>query len=178
MNQAVNIFFDAIFSQNIVISQMLGLVMVVLCVYSFSEILWVSIRFLFFFFICSFSILIFQNFFSPILLLPFFVGFMMFLSVFLDIILPQSCTDHSIVGVIKKGDPLVLLSSANLLVLDIPIQLSFVYVLGISVGLIFFLILMTSITISFSLDRYSWKFVTAWKLLILSIFSLVFLLIP
>lgn len=178
MNQAVNIFFDAVFSQNIVISQMLGLVMVILCVYSFSEIRWISIRFLFFFFICSFSILVLQKFFPPILLLPFFVGFMMFLSVFLDIILPQSCTDSSIIGVIKKGDPLVLLSSANVLVLDIPIRLSFVYVLGISIGLIFFLILMTAITASFSLHRYSWKFVTAWKLLILSVFSLLFLLIP
>lgn len=178
MNQAVNIFFDAVFSQNIVISQMLGLVMVILCVYSFSEILWVSIRFLFFFFICSFSILVLQKFFPPILLLPFFVGFMMFLSVFLDIILPQSCTDSSIIGVIKKGDPLVLLSSANVLALDIPIHLNFVYVLGISIGLIFFLILMTAITVSFSLHRYSWKFVTAWKLLILSVFSLLFLLIP
>ncbi|SFB75666.1 hypothetical protein SAMN02745150_00645 [Brevinema andersonii] len=178
MNQVVNVFFDAIFSQNIVVSQMLGLVMVVLCVYSFSEILWVSIRFFLLFFICSFSILIFQDFFSPIFLLPFFVGFMMLLSIFLDIILPQSYTDHSIVGIIKKGDPLVLLSSVNLLGLDMSIPLSFIYALGISIGLIFFLILMTSITISFSLDRYSWKFATAWKLLILSVFSLVFLLIP
>lgn len=171
------IFFSAFFFENICSWHAIGLAIVILFSYSLFELFWMSLRIFFLVFFQSVLVVVFRPIFDfpgwELFLLPFLIGTMLLLSLFVDFVMPESKLGDTPLDFLKRGDLVVPMICALLIEKSYsPIE-TMVYGIGIVFGLIVLLLALTTMSIKFSFHRLKQQHIYMIKLFVLAILSLI-----
>lgn len=171
------IFFSALFFENLFVWNAIGLGGLVLFSYTLSESVWVSIRFIIFLLLQTIIMILIRPFFDfpgkELFLLITLIGIEVILSIIIDIFLPLSHLDDGIGGFVRRGDAILPMVFSTIIIKKYPPVESIVFSLGTGLGFAIVLMMITAISIRFNFYRLHSRHMYALKLVILGVLALV-----
>ncbi len=173
----IGIFFSGLYFENIFIWHTIGLGTIVLFNYTLSEAFWVSIRFVFFLLLQTAILVLIRPWFDMVgrelFLLITLIGCEMILSIFMDMFLPKSHLEDTMIGFIRRGDSILPLVLSVIIAKQYPPTETIVYSAGLGLGFVIVLCAITAISINFNFNRLHPRHCFALKLIILGIISII-----
>ncbi|MGL4367430.1 MAG: Rnf-Nqr domain containing protein [Brevinemataceae bacterium] len=174
----LQVFLTGLVAENLVTYYAVGLAVIVLFSYTFSESVWVGIRIILFVFVQTIILLLIRSWFQlpgkSLFLITFLIGTEVLFGGFFDALLPWSRIEEGLVGFIKRGDVLLPMIMSTIISKKYNVLDTFAYSFGLSIGFMLVLVVVSAIGEKYSFHRFPPTRIYSLRLFVVGIIAMLF----